>query len=447
MARRLVAYMLILLFVLIPWIQVSGRPAVFLDLGSLRFHFFGFTLLAEEFWILFFCLTGFGFLLFFITAILGRVWCGWACPQTVFLEHLFRRIEAFIDGNPKQRRALENSPWTDKRKILKRVLKHGIFLFLCVVIAHLVLAYFVSIPRLYGWVKGSPEDHLSAFLFIVFFSGILYFNFAWFREQLCLAICPYGRLQSALIDDHSLIIGYDEKRGEPRGRANDPANGDCINCYRCVEVCPTGIDIRQGLQIECIGCANCIDACDEVMRKIDRPEGLVRYDSLNGFAGKKTLWLRPRILFYLFMGMLGASAFAYAATTLRPELMVVGRAPGSSYYVDEGGVRNHFRVRIFNKLDAGRVFSLEVEDLASSGLYLAGEDQTVEVPPMGEVSRLVVVQVPFESFSASKLSFEMVVRAADGRSGEMRERLEFLGPNPELLREDFKVDQRTGGRE
>lgn len=438
--RRVVAYGLIGLFLLLPWIPVGGHPAVFLDTASLRFHFFGLTLAAQDFWILFFCLTGLGFTLFFVTALLGRVWCGWTCPQTVLLEHVFRRIERWIDGPPKQRRKLEDAPWTDQGKVVRRVVKHGIYLLLCVLIAHMVLAYFISIPTLYAWILGGPGAHVGSFLFIVAFSGILYFNFAWFREQLCLVICPYGRLQSALIDDDSVIIGYDEKRGEPRGKATDPKNGDCINCYRCVDVCPTGIDIRQGLQMECIGCANCIDACNEIMRKLDRPEGLVRYDSLNGLAGKRRRVIRPRILFYCIMGLIGASVFAFAATRIQPGVMTVTRMGGSAYYVDETRVRNQFVVRLVNKTNQDLDYAVAMES-SVPGVSLADPSTTVTVGPMGEETRTVVVVYPIADYGEKDFPITFTATAQRENSFVLEETVEFLGPDPALLREDFGLPE------
>jgi len=341
-ARRLSAFGLIAFYLSLPWIKINGYPAVFLDVADRRFHLFGVTLAAQDLWLLFFVITGLGFSLFFVTALLGRVWCGWACPQTVFLDHVYRRIERWIDGDPIRRRALELAPLS-AGKVFRRGIKHTLYLLVSAAIAHLFLAYFVSIPDLWAMMGAAPGEHWSLFVFMAVFTGALYFNFAWFREQLCIVICPYGRIQSALTDDHSLVIGYDAKRGEPRGRGQrtedggqrtegasfqgaGPAirplssalcppssvfrppssvSGDCVACNRCVHVCPTGIDIRHGLQMECIGCTACIDACDEVMTRLHRPRGLIRYDSQSAFAGRPTHWLRPRTLLYGVLLLVG----------------------------------------------------------------------------------------------------------------------------------------------
>ena len=254
--RKFVALLLLLVYVALPWIPINGYPAVFLDVQERRFHFMGLTLATQDLWVGFFLITGLAFSLFYITALFGRLWCGWTCPYTVFMEHVYRRVERWIDGDATARRRLEDAPWTSE-KIMRRALKHSVFILISAVIAHIFLSYFVSLERLYQMMKGPPAEHLLAFGVVMFLTIALYFAFSWFREQFCIILCPYGRLQSALTDDHSVIIGYDQVRGEPRGKAGS-TTGACIDCRRCVQVCPTGIDIRNGMQLECIGCAACV---------------------------------------------------------------------------------------------------------------------------------------------------------------------------------------------
>ncbi|HEY8992114.1 MAG TPA: cytochrome c oxidase accessory protein CcoG, partial [Luteolibacter sp.] len=308
--RRVAGALLIAIYAALPWIPVNGKPALFFDVAQRRFHVFGLTLVPQDLWVMFFGISGLGFTLFFVTSLLGRVWCGWACPYTVFLDHVYRRIERLIEGDAVARRKLAAAPWT-AGKILRRGAKQSLYALSSALIAHVFLSYFLSVPRLYENIQEGPLAHATEFGIVACLTLVLWFCFGWFREQFCIVMCPYGRLQSALTDDDTLIVGYDENRGEPRG-AKGKTTGDCIDCFRCVNVCPTGIDIRNGLQMECIGCTACIDACDSVMTKIGRPKGLIRYDSLNGLNGKPRRWWRPRVMAYTVLGLLGLAAFGVA---------------------------------------------------------------------------------------------------------------------------------------
>ncbi len=430
--RKWTGLLLIGIYLVLPWIQINGHPAVFLDVGGRRFHLFGLVLAFQDAWLLFFAITGLGFTLFFVTSLLGRLWCGWACPQTVFLEHVYRPIERLIEGDAVQRRKLDAAKWTGE-KIFKRTLKQGTFILVSAVISHLFLAYYVSLPELWAMMTHAPSEHWGAFLFVFLFTAVNYFNFAWFREQLCIVICPYGRLQSALTDDNTMVIGYDEKRGEPRGKASDPDAGHCIDCNRCVQVCPTGIDIRQGLQLECIGCAACIDACDEIMTKLERPTGLVRYDSLNGLEGTKTRWIRPRTVLYSVLLLVGMTVATFAISTVRPANMSVTRMTGAPYIVSADGVRNQFLVRVVNKSDLPKQFSLELVGGPIS-LELSGFTTTVTIGPLGEQVYPLVMQVPRSDY-VGKFTFEVFLHEASGDYSLNRE-IEFIGPDPRLLQAD-----------
>ena len=427
--RRAAALFLIAFYALLPWIPVNGHPAVFLDVRHLQFHFFGLTFAAQDLWLAFFLISGLGFSLFYVTAFLGRVWCGWACPQTVFLEHVYRRIERLIEGDVPRRRRLDSAPWTAD-KILRRGTKHLLFVIVSLAITHLFLAYFISIPEVWRMMSTAPTANWGVFVFVFIAAGILYFNFAWFREQLCIIICPYGRLQSALIDDDSMVIGYDERRGEPRGRVGVESAGDCIACNRCVAVCPTGIDIRQGLQMECIGCANCIDACDEIMEKVGRPKGLVRYDSLNGLAGLKTRIVRARVVLYTLLLLIGATVMLFSFGRLQPVSATAFRMQGAPYIVDDTLVRNQFLVRIVNKQN--RPVVLTARPLAEAeGLAWTGFDQAVTVGPNSEEVRPLIVTVPRTAYLGP---FHLTVELVDD-AGEIRIRreVEFVGPDPSRL--------------
>ncbi|MFO8027369.1 MAG: cytochrome c oxidase accessory protein CcoG [Opitutales bacterium] len=427
--RQAFALLLIAIYVSLPWIPIGGHPAVFLDVLNRRFHLFGLSFAAQDLWMTFFFITGLGFSLFFVTALFGRIWCGWACPQTVFLEHVYRRIERWIEGDSHARRKLDAAPWTGD-KTIKRVVKHGLFLLISAAIAHLFLAYFISIPELYRWMTASPTEHWGAFVFMAVATAIIYFNFAWFREQLCIVICPYGRLQSALIDDDSVIIGYDEKRGEPRGPAKKEGFGDCIDCYRCVQVCPTGIDIRQGLQMECIGCANCIDACDAIMTKLDRPKGLIRYDSQAGLAGKKRRFLRPRVFIYAALMLAGATAFTLSAMQLRSANMNIVRMSGAPYFITDTTVRNQYMVRVINKANEAKTYQLDSSS-PFKNYRMGGNVDGITVPPMGEEVRPVIISVDRSAYEGG-FPLELSLISPDGGTITTKE-AEFLGPNPQIL--------------
>jgi len=423
--RRITGWLLLILFAALPWIPIRGHPAVFLDIGSGQFHLFGLTLVAQDLWLLFFCITGLGFTLFFATALLGRIWCGWACPQTLFLDHVFRRIERWIEGDATARRKLDNASM-GITKFAKRLFKHSLFIILSLSVAHIFISYFISLPRLYEMMHQAPWENWFFFLFVFGLGGILYFNFTWFREQFCIILCPYGRFQSALIDSDTINIGYDEIRGEPRGKASDPSAGDCIDCHRCVQVCPTGIDIRQGLQMECIACANCIDACDEIMTKLNRPTGLIRYDSERGLTGKKTRLVRLRTLVYTVFLILGASVLSIALSQVRPATVSVARLTGAPFYLSEDLVRNNYMIRIDNKRKQPQSFQVRASapgvPLEQNGLL-----EAVTVPAEGEVENTLVVQVPRDAYPGQ---FDLTVTFEAVNSDLTLEKtIRFLGPD------------------
>jgi cytochrome c oxidase accessory protein FixG len=293
------------------------------------------------------------------------------------------------------------------------------------------ISYFVSLPRLYEFMREGPLQHGATFTIISALTAVLWFCFAWFREQFCIILCPYGRIQSALTDEETVVIGYDEKRGEPRGKATDPNAGACIDCHRCVQVCPTGIDIRNGLQMECIGCAACIDACDDIMRKVNRPTGLVRYDSTKGLAGEKRRILRPRIWLYAGMGMIGFLALGFTAFhKAKPVFAEVSRMRGAPFYVDPTVVRNHYQLRLLNKRNQPVTFEVSLED-APEGFTLSGIGESLTLNAHAEASRPMIIINDLAQYSGpTELTLKIKAQPGDAT---ITQKIKFLGPNPNQL--------------
>lgn len=353
--RNVVHPVFILIFLLLPWIKIGGEQWVLLNLPERKFNIFGFSFWAHDAPLIFFIIAGSLVGLSFVTAIWGRIWCGWACPQTVFIESVFRKIETFVEGNYLERRRLETAPYNFS-KISKRTLKWFLFLIASLIITHSFLAYFVGSDELIEMIQKNPRENWTPFVIIVFTTCVILFDFGWFREQFCLIMCPYGRFQSVLMDKNSMAVLYDSKRGEPRksNKVNSSEQGDCVNCYRCVSACPTGIDIRNGLQMECIACTACIDACDDIMKKLKKPVGLIRYTSEAELANEKVQHLRPRTLLYGVVLAFLAAAFAFVLTQRNPVKVTIIRAVEEPFQIadnesDNPQLINHFKVHIQNQ--------------------------------------------------------------------------------------------------
>lgn len=425
-ARTAVFYALIVLWAALPWVKIAGNPAVFLDVEHRQFFLFGATFNAQDTPLLFFLLSGVGFGLVFVTALLGRVWCGWACPQTVFLEGVFRKIERLVEGPREVRMRRNKGDWT-LDKLWRKVVVHAAYALAAFAIAHIILSYFTSMPGMLHMIHGSPSSHPEAFAWAAGLTLVLYFDFSWFREQMCLVICPYGRLQSALIDAESMVVGYDERRGEPRHKGKEKAEGqgDCIECGRCVAVCPTGIDIRNGLQIDCIGCTACIDACDDIMVKVERPRGLIRYSSSSRLAGEPGKILRPRVYAYTALLLVGVvvAVFGFRAhTSFEASLQ---RLAGPPYVLDGDVIEDSFEVRLVNKTSAPVTYLIEPDPIL--GVTFVVPLARVEVPAMGNVRGPVFVTLPKSAYTGD-FPVHIKVRPEGGAPGDERVVIaQFLG--------------------
>lgn len=378
--RDVVYTLLLILFMVVPWTTFDGKQTILLDLWNKKFVFFGLTLLAHDGPVIFLFLCILVSAIFFATAAYGRIWCGWACPQTVFIDGLFRRIEEWIEGNHIKRKKLAESKLTTE-KFFKKSLKWIIFILVSSHIAHSIVAYFVGAQDLFWITLGSPSENMSLFVFLQIFTALIAVNFGWFKEQFCLVACPYGRFQSVLMDSNSKTIIYDHKRGEPRRENKTESYADCVNCFKCVTVCPTGIDIRNGQQLECIGCTACIDACDVVMEKINKPKGLIRYASereIEEGASYKSK-LNIRALLY-GLGLVFFVSVLTLVIALRSDLSVkVLRATDAPYNViklTEGDqISNHFKIHLTNQTDA-------TMDIESFGVDLKNVEVVAPMLPL-----------------------------------------------------------------
>ena len=411
-ARKLVFLLLFAVAGALPWIHIGHAPAVFIDIEHRKFFLFGATLNAQDTWLLFFVLSGAGFSLVYATALLGRAWCGWACPQTVLLEGVYRRIERLIEGPRTQHMRRDAGEMTFDRA-WRKILKHALFIIATVAIAHGFLAYFVSVPAVFRMVRQAPTDHPEAFAWVFGISAALYANFAFFREQFCVVLCPYGRLQSVLLDDDSLVVGYDKARGEPRGKKGTEGAGDCVDCNRCVVVCPTAIDIREGLQMDCIACTACIDACDDVMSRLGRDRGLIRYDSTRGLGNEARRVLRPRVVLYTVMLVAGMIA-AFLALRSRTDFEAkVVRLPGAPFTIEDDTVRNGFEVHVVNKVSHHAGFDLRVEAPKRATTVLSVSH--VELDPLAQSHVVFFVTAPRNTPLGDDLVHVTVTRTDDDK--------------------------------
>ncbi|KJD33299.1 cytochrome C oxidase [Tamlana nanhaiensis] len=356
--RKVVSYVLLAFLFLAPFIKINGNQFLMFNVLERRFNIFGFPFWPQDFHLFVVSMIiGVVFITLF-TVGFGRIFCGWICPQTIFLEMVFRRIEYWIDGDRNKQRKLDNQKW-DAEKIRKRLLKWFIFLVISFLIANIFLAYIIGSDKLLGYVVDGPASHLSTLFPLLIFTAVFYFVFAWFREQVCIIACPYGRLQGVLLDNKSIVVAYDHKRGEGENgrkkfRKNEDrttlGHGDCIDCLQCVNVCPTGIDIRNGTQLECVNCTACIDECDHIMESINLPKGLIRYASENEIEKKEKFKLTCRMKGYIavlviLIGMLTGMLLIRNDVEAR-----ILRLPGQLYEKKENNIiSNVFTYKLINK--------------------------------------------------------------------------------------------------
>ncbi len=422
-----------ILFYGLPWLRWNGRQAVLFDLGARKFHLFGLVLWPQDFiylaGLLIICAYG----LFLVTTVAGRVWCGYACPQTVYTE-IFLWIERRIEGNRSARIRLDRQPWTAE-KLGKRGAKHLAWGIVALWTGFSFVGYFTPVRQLGHEALGFSLGPWEAF-WVLFYAFATYGNAGWMREQVCKYMCPYARFQSAMFDRDTLIVSYDAARGEPRGAdkncARTEQKGDCIDCNMCVQVCPTGIDIRKGLQYECIGCAACIDACDGVMDKVSKPRGLIRYATENALAGQwsaaqvRRRLLRPRVIGYGLVFFAIAAAFS-GALALRPPLKldVIRDRGAMGREVEDGMIENVYRLQIMNTAEREHLYRIHVDGIATAGI---ADEDLVELA--GASTRAVPVRVRVQAGEAAGGShpIRFTVSALDDPSLRVSEKAVFIVP-------------------
>ena len=397
--RTWFSWLLLLVMFAGPFVTIRGNPLLLMNFPERKF-----VVLGQIFWPQDMIIFAMAVLVFFIgvvvfTAVFGRIWCGWACPQTVMMEMVFRKLEYAIEGDAPSQRELNRAPWSSQ-KIFKKVLKHGLFFALSFLVGNVLLSYIIGWQALYQIVVDPPARHVAGLAFMIGFSLLFYGIFARFREQACTFICPYGRFQSVLLDENSIVVAYDYKRGEKRGvlrrlqkfgERRFAGLGDCVACQQCVTVCPTGIDIRNGTQMECVHCTACMDACDAVMTKVGHPAGLIRYASLNGIERGEHLQFTPRLAGYCLVLTALAALLAVMLFTRSDVEATVLRAPGSLFQqMPDGHFSNLYTLRVVNKTSRELPVELRLENPAGSLRVMGG---SLTLPPQKLLENSLLVEL------------------------------------------------------
>ena len=376
--RTIFSWFVLLFFITVPFIRINGNPFILLDIAGRKFILFGAIFWAQDTLILALLMLSFVLFIILFTVTFGRLWCGWACPQTIFLEMVFRKIEYWIEGDFRKRNALDRGPWT-REKILKKATKNGIFILISVAMTNTFLLWFIGSEKWLLLISEPISANLKAFAIMLVVSAFFYWVYGWFREQICTMVCPYGRMQGVLLDSSSVVVSYDYKRGEPRGPKTE---GDCIDCRQCISVCPTAIDIRNGTQLECINCSACIDQCNSVMKATKKEPGLIRFDSENGIRhGHESIW-NSRNRAYSLVLLILFSFFIYTLFSRPVVDTTILRTPGLLYQENaDGRISNVYNIKIVNKTHEElpleiRLISHEGEiTMAGSKMEIADQDR------------------------------------------------------------------------
>lgn len=433
--RKIVSYTLLLFLIVAPFIKIQGNQFLLFNIIERKFNIFSFPFWPQDFYLLVFSMImGVVFITLFTVAF-GRIFCGWICPQTIFMEFVFRRIEYWIEGDRGAQIRLSKQQWNTE-KLLKKGVKHLLFFIISFFIANIFLAYFIGSDQLMGYIYDGPKKHLGTLVSLLIFTSIFYFVFSWFREQVCVIACPYGRLQSVLLDNKSVVVAYDHKRGEGKSgrkkiRKNEDrlalGHGDCIDCFQCVHVCPTGIDIRNGTQLECVNCTACIDACDDIMEKVNLPKGLIRYASEDEIVKGTPFKFTIRMKSYSVVLLLLIGVFATMLTQRNDVEANILRIRGQLYQsTEDGKVSNVYHYKIVNKT------SEEIENASlhlsnSKGtVKLVSTQQTFTIPKQGLAEGTLFIELPKSELKKDKTTLRIEVFA--NHKAIETTKVSFIGP-------------------
>ena len=381
--RRTVASIVyIVVFFTLPWIKVNEQPLFMLNFVARKFILFGVIFWPQDFFLFVIAMLTFVVFIVLFTVVFGRIFCGWVCPQTIFMEMIFRKVEYLIDGDSAKQKALDKAPWNGE-KILKRSGKFVAFFLISYVIANYFLSYITGMDNVVLLYTEGVGKHVATFIPMLAFTSVFFFIYWWFREQACIIVCPYGRLQGVMLDPNTIVVAYDYVRGEPRGKikkGEEKKTGDCVDCAMCVHVCPTGIDIRNGTQLECVNCTACIDACDEVMGHVNRPTGLIRYASENNIAKGEKLKPTARSIAYSVVLLILLTVFIVLLSTRKDVQATVLRVQGMTYQEQAGNkISNLYNIQLLNKTRKIMPVTLKMEDNDLNGtIKVVGSDMEAE---------------------------------------------------------------------
>jgi cytochrome c oxidase accessory protein FixG len=425
--RSVLSVFYLILFFTLPFIKINGEPIFLINIPQQKFVLFGAIFWPQDLFL--FVLAMLTFILFIVvfTVAFGRVFCGWACPQTIFMEMVFRKIEYWIEGDYTHQKALSKKPW-DADKIIKKTLKVSAFFAVSFIIANTFLAYIIGVASVLDLYRGGLSANLGSFISLLIFTGVFFFVYSWFREQVCIVVCPYGRLQGVLLDRNSIVVSYDYVRGEKRAKfkKNETRTaGDCIDCHQCVNVCPTGIDIRNGTQLECVNCTACIDACNHMMKSVGLPEGLIRYASENGIANKEKLKITPRIIAYSFtLFVLLGVLFTLLVSRSDVEATIM-RTPGLLFQEQpNNSVSNLYNIKLVNKTHNTLPITIKLEG-GSGQIKMVGKDViTVEKESVGSGAFFLIVNRNL--IRERKTKFEIGIYSQNKKIETVK--TTFLGP-------------------